>query len=103
MKTINVFLDDLRVPGDVYKNPDEWVLVGNVDEVISMLQKGNVSKLSLDNDLGIGQREGYEVVRWMIENDIWPLNDVFVHSANVVRSTEMKYDIDRYFYNKRGV
>jgi hypothetical protein len=71
---VKVFLDDTRVPSDIFGDgaDQEWVLVSTIDKVKDFLLRGNVSHLSLDNDLGFGVEEGYKVVYWMIENDIWP-------------------------------
>ena len=88
---IKVFLDDMRIPSDVYgDNADtEWTLVFNVEEVKELLKKGNVSHLSLDNDLGLDEPEGHTIVKWMIDNNIWPTEEIYVHSMNVVRATQM--------------
>lgn len=97
---INVFLDDMRVPSDIYGEGADrnWILATTVEQVIEYLEQGNISMLSLDNDLGLGQKEGHEVVRWMIEHDTWPHDEVYVHSANIVRSKAMIEDVERYFY-----
>lgn len=97
---IKVFLDDMRIPSDVYgDNADtEWTLVFNVEEVKELLKKGNVSHLSLDNDLGLDEPEGHTIVKWMIDNNIWPTEEIYVHSMNVVRATQMRADINRYYY-----
>lgn len=44
---------------------------------------------------------GFRVVRWMIEHGIWPTDDVFVHSENVVRGPEMRADVARYFHPRK--
>jgi hypothetical protein len=98
---VKIFLDDTRVPSDIFgEGADfDWILVCDTEKVKEWLLAGNVSHLSLDNDLGIGIKEGYTIVNWMIENSIWPSEEVFVHSANIIRSKQMREDINRYFYN----
>lgn len=89
---MNVFLDDVRSPPD-----NSWLLVKTVEDAKSLLLTGQVDMLSLDNDLGPGQPEGYTLVLWMAENNVWPKNKPTVHSMNLVRSQFMRDLIDRYF------
>lgn len=97
---IKVFLDDTRIPSEIYgdKADDEWVLVATVEEVIDALKNDNVSHLSLDNDLGIGNKEGHILIPWMMDNNVWPTEEVYVHSANPYWASRMKEDIKRYYY-----
>ncbi len=93
-----VYLDDLRVP------PRGWVLTETPEETIEMLQTGKVKKLSLDNDLGLGndergrERDGYSVLRWMEEevavNGFKPPSEITVHSGNSVARIRMQTVID---------
>jgi hypothetical protein len=100
---LNVFLDDVKTPDMVYgPGADrEWTTVRTAEEVIRLLETEIVTHLSLDNDLGEGKTEGFRVVRWMIEHGIWPTDDVFVHSENVVRGPEMRADVARYFHPRK--
>ena len=83
-KPIKVFLDDERIPSQIYGDgaDDEWVLVSTVDEVKELLQNDSVSHLSLDNDLGLGIPEGHTLIPWMMDTGHWPTNELYVHSAN---------------------
>jgi len=95
---IKVFLDDNRNPSQIYAEAgSEWITVKTVPEAIMLLIEDNVSHLSLDNDLGEGQQEGYTLVNWMIRTDIWPTTAVYVHSHNIVRAKQMSEDITRHF------
>jgi hypothetical protein len=97
---IKVFLDDMLLPNQIYHTSnDEWVVVKTVDEVKELLKAGGVSHLSLDNDLGPDQQEGYTIVNWMIENSIWPTEEVYIHSHNVVRKKYMIDSVKRYYYD----
>lgn len=100
---MKVFLDDDRVPSQVYGEgaDDYWVVVRTTAEVKELLQKESVTHLSLDNDLGEGVPEGHTVVTWMIEHDIWPTEECLVHSQNWIRRPNMVADIQRYFYNRK--
>jgi hypothetical protein len=97
LEPIKVFLDDIRTPKMIYGD-EEWVLVSTVKEVIELLVEDKVSHLSLDNDLGPYEPEGHTAVKWMIDNNIWPSEEIYVHSANTVRAPQMRWDINVHFY-----
>lgn len=98
---MKVFLDDERTPNQIYGDGanDDWVLVATVEEVFELLKAGGVTHLSLDNDLGIGFKEGHTIVPWMIEHNCWPTEEVFIHTANLYWAPRMLMDVNRYFYN----
>lgn len=73
---IKLYLDDLR------PTPSGWLGVKTVEEAITALQSGRVEEASLDHDLGIEQRSGYELTVWMKQHNIWPAQGVTVHSGN---------------------
>jgi len=99
-KKIKVFLDDQRIPSNIYGDGanDEWILVATVEEVCGLLKQGNVSHLSLDNDLGLNHKEGHTVIYWMMDNDCWPSEELYAHSANPYWRANMESDIRRYYY-----
>ena len=41
---------------------------------------------------------GYDLCKWMAENDIWSINKPIVHSANPVGSRNMRECINRYWH-----
>lgn len=41
---------------------------------------------------------GYDLCKWMAENDIWPVNKPLVHSANPVGARNMRECIERYWH-----
>lgn len=94
-----VYLDDLRTP------PRGWVLTETPEETIELLKTGRVEKLSLDNDLGLGndergrERDGYSVLRWLEEeveiSGIISPNVITVHSGNPVARSRMQTVIDK--------
>jgi hypothetical protein len=77
---MKVFLDDERVA------PVGWVQVRWPNEVIMLLEGGEVSHLSLDHDLGDDQRgTGYDVLLW-IEREValkkFAPPEITIHTAN---------------------
>lgn len=61
---MNVWLDDERPMPSDYD-----VHVKTAEEAIKLLETGNVSKISLDHDLG-QVKTGYDVAKWIEENAI---------------------------------
>lgn len=88
---MKIYLDDCR------PTPQGWVRCYWPDEVIALLQTGEVTDLSLDHDLGDDERgTGYDVILWIeeavaLEGFIPPL--INVHSANTAAVTKMKAGI----------
>jgi hypothetical protein len=93
---MNIFMDDVR-SGPTEKS---WVVVRGVENVKILLEAGLVDDMSLDHDMGYKQQTGYDLVKWMAENDCWPKGDIVIHSANIVGAENMKCMIDNYYYDK---
>lgn len=77
---MKVFLDDERI------TPEGWVRTFWPEEVIALLETGQVTELSLDHDLGDDEHgTGYTVLLWLEEqvavHGITPPK-IRVHSAN---------------------
>lgn len=96
---INIFLDDLR------ETPDGFERTYNVADTIKslVLNHNNVNILSLDNDLGENEVEGYKVLDWL-EKEVFENGNVKflpktirVHSANPVAAKRMKNIIERLY------
>lgn len=85
---MKLYMDDAR------ETPMGWDRTYTVAETISALKTRTVTHLSLDNDLGEDQPEGYKVVDWLEEtiyNDMtFPLPEVTVHSSNASRVEYMQ-------------
>jgi hypothetical protein len=96
---VRVWLDDRRPP---HPKPDEWVWVRTPAEAIEILETGEVSELSLDNDLGLidGEREatGYDVVTWIeravATEGFVPPETIRVHSSNASAAPKMERGIE---------
>jgi hypothetical protein len=124
-RTYNLFLDDMREPGDAFlyrhdpKYVDlEWVVVRNypefVDEISQRYLKGELPKLiSFDHDLAkdhyenmmnpdyndFGERTGYHCAKWLIDFCIdtdTALPDFMVHSMNPVGGANIKSLLESY-------
>lgn len=95
---MKVWLDDLRDPNDPqiqkkYGASDGMIWVKTVREAIDLLSTGEVNHISLDNDLGSGCPEGYEVACWIEEKafngELGRLR-VKIHTDNPVAREKMK-------------
>ena len=89
---MKVYLDDER------KTPEGWVRVYWPNEAITLLETGDVSKISLDHDLGDDDRgTGYDVALW-IEEAVATRNfrppEIKVHSANSSVRSKMELGIE---------
>lgn len=89
-----VYLDDVRPipePG--------WTLVRWPDEAIELLKGGNVTRLSLDHDLGDDDHgTGYDVLVWLEEqvamHGFVPPAEIRVHSSNSSARQKMEAAIE---------
>lgn len=91
---MKVYLDDDR------QTPEGWHRTHTVAETIELLKTGKVKELSLDNDLGWNQQEGYKVLDWLEEqvfNDNWSVvpDEIDCHSANASAYCRMWTVINR--------
>jgi hypothetical protein len=89
---MKLWLDDVRDPA--LFGCIGWTWAKTADEAIALLRTGEVTECSLDHDLSIDQTigvadwmnpaevTGYDVVCWMEEHGIWPVNGTRVHSMN---------------------
>jgi len=89
---MKVYLDDERM------TPQGWVRTFWPDEVIALLETGEVQELSLDHDLGDDERgTGYDVVLWIEEAVMtrgFKPPKIMVHSANSSARIKMQAGID---------
>ena len=85
---MKVYLDDERIA------PQGWRQTRWPDEVIALLQTGDVTDLSLDHDLGDDERgTGYDVILWLeraVATEGFMPPRLSVHSAN--SSARMKME-----------
>jgi hypothetical protein len=89
---MKVYLDDERI------TPDGWVRTYTVNDTIDLLKTGQVTELSVDNDLGDGMEEGHKVLLWLEEqvviNKFVPPQVIIAHSSNGGAIQLMRMAID---------
>lgn len=84
---MNLWLDDIRIPPT-----NDYYWAKNVNEAIVQIlnNKYNIKSISLDNDLGEYQLEGYMLLNW-IEKNLPNNHFIFhIHTANPVARDRMK-------------
>jgi hypothetical protein len=106
---MKVWLDDERDPSDpkiieYFGSTPDMVWVKTPWDAIKLLETGEVTWISLDNDLGPDVTEGYTVAQWLerkaFKGEIAPL-EVEAHTQNPVRKKDMYVAIrnmHRYWY-----
>src|SRR4051794_16218176 len=86
-----LWLDDVRPPPS-----NAWIWAKTVAEAEAHLRAAPVEKASLDHDLGDDEPEGRKLVLTMIEDELWPTDEIAIHSANIVGADHMCALIERY-------
>ncbi len=90
---MKLYLDDVRYP------EDGWYIFRHPDEFLYILEENweRVTHISLDNDLGIGLKEGRQVLAEIEDwcEGIHPHFEIRVHSDNPVAIREMNLAIQR--------
>lgn len=94
---------DLRIHLDDDVNdrqaPEGWFHFTTTREVQDLLLSGRVSALSLDNDLGSEEEEGYRIIDFLEEQDavfglrLWP-EQISVHTANPDARQRMRRSLE---------
>ena len=118
---MNLWLDDVRDPYEQGIVNFTWVK--NYDEAINALLLRNVTFASLDHDIGACQdcidvnfhigdmltaettfynrcphtKSGYDVVCFIEEHNLWPINGIRVHSMNPVGRARMEQVIRQHY------
>jgi hypothetical protein len=82
---IHVYLDDYR------HCPTGFMLASNAEECILHLKESEVDVLSLDYDLGWGNKTGIDVAVWIVQNQKYP-REIFLHSSSAPARLRM-YDL----------
>lgn len=88
---MKLWLDDIREPPDC-----TWTWVKTVPEAVLVMTRGEITHASLDNDLGEDETEGRKLVLWMAEHDVWPIEEISIHSANPIAADYMRSMVERY-------
>jgi hypothetical protein len=85
---IHIYLDDFRPP------PKGFMHAKSADECILLLDNYEVEILSLDYDLGWGQKTGYDVARWIAQHNKFP-REIYLHSSSPSARVRMYELLDR--------
>lgn len=98
---VSIFLDDVR------KEPQGFIRTYTVNETIELIQYCQthhiqINTLSLDNDLGEFERDGYKVMDWIDEEfisnkDFVLPKRILVHSSNPTAKRRMEQVINRLY------
>lgn len=96
----NLFLDDIRMPEMVYRNPDEYnfVIVRTYEKFVAHIEANGLPEyISFDNDLGLNANgevaeDGYAAAKWLVYTSGLDLRelDFYVHSANPVAAKQIE-------------
>ncbi|MFB2854547.1 cyclic-phosphate processing receiver domain-containing protein [Aeromonas allosaccharophila] len=96
---MKVYLDDERI------TPAGWVRAYWPEEVIELLETGNVTIVSLDHDLGDDAHgTGYDVIVWIEEAVItrnFKAPKILIHSANSSARVKMELGVDNIIKNSK--
>lgn len=106
----DLWLDDERKPPTFSDCGIHWTWAKTYDEAVEILKTKTIVFASLDHDLSdehyqafhkarlsgqpmdtssCKEKTGYDVLLWMLENDIWPKQGVRIHTMNTVRKPIM--------------
>ena len=95
-----LLIDDSWDPAKL-DNPD---VARTSDEAMQKLGEGGWDTVYLDNDLGLGQKEGWEILDWIMRDlpdEKWPKTFV-VFSANIQARPRMESKLRAMGYEKTG-
>lgn len=90
-----LYVDDLRKPTKWEGKDHQIYTARNYKKAIAALEKVKFDIVDLDNDLG-EQKEGYDILKYIIENEI-KVENIAVHTMNSVARQNMLQLLGRYF------
>ncbi len=110
--TYRMFVDDVRDPQWVYADQDvsDWQVARSFEEAVMIMSDlGCPEWISLDHDLGDQTPTGYDLCKWMVEQDLH-MQGAFMmdhfsyacHSANPVGVQNMQGLLDSYAKAKKA-
>jgi hypothetical protein len=96
-----LFLDDERFPPAATN--DLWFITRTVEDAILLIENyGLPTVMSLDHDLGKGNKTGYDFIKWLVDQDLDNVLDLtqiesfYVHSQNPVGARNMNELFNNY-------
>lgn len=96
---MKLFLDDIRTPEYVYQE-DDWVVARSYEEAVQILSNGDCTAISLDHDLNNDNFTGYDLAKWLTENNAWPAQ-VFIHSQNPIGAENILKEYEFWLKHKK--
>ena len=105
--TYQLFIDDERMP--VARDGRPWMFARNMREVKNIVgYLGAPDYISFDHDLGDSEPTGYDIAKWLVEQDMdgnISLDnefDFYVHSQNPIGKANIENYLESYLKMKRG-
>lgn len=92
-----LFIDDLRMFNKI--NNYDLYIVRNYEEAISALKINSFDIISFDHDLG-EEKTGYDIAKYIVENDIEIKKGFKIHSANPVGKFNISQLLNHYGYKE---
>lgn len=89
-----LYIDDLRTPCNYIQNHYNVIIARTFKDAINELNKRKYKVIDLDHDLG-EEKTGYDICKYIIENDI-KITRVYIHSSNPVGRFNMYQLLHRY-------
>jgi hypothetical protein len=89
-----LYIDDLRTPCNYIQNHYNIIIARTFKDAINELNKRKYKVIDLDHDLG-EEKTGYDICKYIIENDI-KITRVYIHSSNPVGRFNMYQLLHRY-------
>lgn len=99
-----LFIDDIRNPFDYIKDVDEVYVVQarTYSAAIQALEDFTFDIIFFDHDLG-EEKTGYDVAKYIVENQIEIKDGFKIHSANPVGKHNIMQLLTHYDYNYVGI
>ena len=105
---MKIFLDDLGHTDRKHWVPEGWRVAINFNEFKALIEEADqknekIEAISFDNDLGEGEKEGWEILKWLSENrpELFRKENVElgVHSDNNTAKENMESKIKNWQEN----
>lgn len=101
MQKYRLWLDDMRPIPEWMDNPNcVWYisaegLIKDLERIYNLFSLSDIEYISLDNDLGEGCLEGYQVLDWLESLQIPIPFGIHIHTSNPVARERMRAIIQR--------
>lgn len=100
-----MFIDDERLPTEAQLNDGRvWLMCATLDDVKRTVRKHGLPVfVSFDHDLGDNEPTGYDIAKWMVEQELRGLEEFpegfefYVHSQNPIGKENIEGYLNGYF------